>query len=207
MIIGHREDKNKHSSYRRRIKGGYPAIEKKPRGFEDPICKVRRWKGNIINSYQRVRYGFCFRDAWNIEEWFLRIMPYMLQTLRKELHGFPDEMVREISDMEMHENMDRGEACFRKWQETLSEMEHLFFEATEANCSRKNRYNAEIESIIEREERKGNSWWKHSVFNAPEYMDIVDRYKEEEKGLEIYREKCCKEGLVLFSKWLHCLWD
>ena len=40
-----------------------------------PLGWIKRWKEDIICICQRLRYGYCYRDAWAIDQWFLVIIP------------------------------------------------------------------------------------------------------------------------------------
>ena len=54
-----------------------------------PLGWIKRWKEDIICICQRLRYGYCYRDAWAIDQWFLVIIPNMLNDLRINGHGYP----------------------------------------------------------------------------------------------------------------------
>ena len=54
-----------------------------------PLEWIKRWKEDIICICQRLRYGYCYRDAWAIDQWFLVIIPNMLNDLRINGHGYP----------------------------------------------------------------------------------------------------------------------
>ena len=51
-------------------KTGKTCIEKKYKGFEKPVDKIKRWKRNIRFIFQRVMYGYCDSDVWSIDYWF-----------------------------------------------------------------------------------------------------------------------------------------
>ena len=63
-------------------KTGKTCIEKKYKGFEKPVDKIKRWKRNIRFIFQRVKYGYCDSDVWSIDYWFLMVMPGMLKQLK-----------------------------------------------------------------------------------------------------------------------------
>lgn len=46
----------------------------------------RNWK----MARQRARRGWCDRDWWNMDYWFLEVVPDMLRALAENCHGFPD---------------------------------------------------------------------------------------------------------------------
>ena len=46
------------------------------------------WRG-IIESYRRIRYGWCHSDVWNFDSWFLNVVPEMLEYLSQHAVGYP----------------------------------------------------------------------------------------------------------------------
>ena len=51
--------------------------------------RISIWKEDIICIYQRLRYGYCYRDTWSIDQWFLTVVPNMIHDLRVNSHGYP----------------------------------------------------------------------------------------------------------------------
>ena len=84
-----------------------------------PLGWIKRWKEDIICICQRLRYGYCYRDAWAIDQWFLVIIPNMLNDLRINGHGYPGSFT------------GTEEENVRKWNRILEHMEFLFREANE----------------------------------------------------------------------------
>ena len=209
------------------IKGGVSALSPKERFIENPYEKAKRWKQNIVFSYQRVRYGFCMNDVWNMNDWFLQIMPYMLHVLREESHGFPSQVINEIPERDSIAPDQRGEICATKWDEILADMEHCFLEANSDTCSRKNPYKDRMraadrefdrkygfwgEKLMTKEEKKRlrkdkSSFPVHTMYEVPRYRKIIAKYNAAEKELNDYSLECCKKGLDQFVKWFYCLND
>lgn len=86
------------------------------------IIKIRKLFRNIKFCHQRIKWGWCEQDAWNMDVWFLNVAPQMLRYLRKTSHGCPCDMTME------------------QWKITLYTMEFLLREADEDMCSMKNEY-------------------------------------------------------------------
>jgi hypothetical protein len=91
------------------------------------MCKIKYFFRDIKYCYQRIRYGWCDRDTWSIDHWFLEVMPPMLQHLRDNKYGHPWDMSEEL------------------WNKTLETMIFLFTEANEDRCSLKNNYGIDVE--------------------------------------------------------------
>lgn len=196
----------------REDKRPYSAIEFRPKGFENPIKTVKRWKANLICAYQRIRYGYCYRDVWSIDWWFLHIVPNMLLDLKETAHGFPSSL--------------EGETGEKQWNAILEEMAFLFQEAREDTCQRKNPYEDAFDQKLkeftekygifgeklkteeEKKREKETGFIRHhSMDELPEYKEISDQYYEEARKLSGYRKECRDKGLKMFQEWFDNLWD
>lgn len=65
---------------------------------------------NIRSSYMRVRYGWCYSDVWDWDQWFMHTVPDMFRHLAKYGCAYPG-----------HPPFDTPE----KWREWLNEMADL----------------------------------------------------------------------------------
>lgn len=152
---------------------------------------------------QRAKRGWSVKDTWNIDYWFLNILPQMLEYLKEHHIGFPVDIQREYVNSHREElnmtyeeycvwpsdkNSDgyklrerTDEACNRLWNEILDRMIFLLKEANEETCSVKNLY--------EEESRENHS-------------EFIGKY-----GADEYRDRCKTEAINLFNKWFWNLWD
>lgn len=206
---------------------GYSCIEERWRGEYNPIKHIKRWGRNIKYCYQRIKYGYCDRDVWSIDWWFLSVVPNMLEDLRETTHGYPSEFLdpgpKELSEEEQ-EKVD--EAGMQKWRDILSEMIFLFREALDDTCTRKNPYEEEHRKAQEEfdkkygifgegllteedkeEEKRTKTHRMYMLSDVPEYKDISDKYHEEWRKIHNYQAECKEKGLNLFNKWFWDLWD
>lgn len=187
--------------------------------------RKRPWKmlglvlRNIKYSFQRVTKGYCDKDLWNIDYWFMNLMPDMLQQFKETKHGFPSclETTEYVGEQEISCNNE----YHAEWDRILDNMIFLFREMNEETCQRKNSYQKEHDNILQvfeekyglfgekLEEGKMNKIGRalHFPSEIPEYKDIEEKYYTEEKALIQYREDCKNEALELFSKWFYSLWD
>ena len=53
-------------------KTGVSCWYKKDFKRENVSDKLHRWRMNIKCIYQRAKYGYCDRDIWSIDYWFLK---------------------------------------------------------------------------------------------------------------------------------------
>ena len=53
---------------------------------------------NIKYSFQRITKGYCDKDLWNIDYWFMNLMPDMLQQFKDTKHGSPSCLEKEYAD-------------------------------------------------------------------------------------------------------------
>ena len=150
----------------------------------NPIQKIKKFFRDLKFCYQRITRGWCESDTWNMDTWFLEVIPPMLNYLRKNTHGHPCE----ISEFE--------------WDNILCNMEYLFKEADENQCGWYNQYKKEFDEISfrDRESFKDN-------LHSPKYRSITRKYLENEKRKSEYMKKCKDEAFELFSKWFYDLWD
>lgn len=172
---------------------------------------------------QRAERGFCDRDLWNIDHWFLTLMPEMLKEYKKKRHGSPGCLGENYTN---EDGTLVNDTCHEEWDKILDKMIFLFRECCEDTCSRKNPYEDEyLKAFAEFEKKYGFFGEKletpkekelnkntgchafHSMSELPEYEEINRKYTEYNRELDEYREKCRIEAMELFTKWLPYLWD
>ena len=176
--------------------------------------RISIWKEDIICIYQRLRYGYCYRDIWSIDQWFLTVVPNMIHDLRVNSHGYPS-----FFEGPEEENI-------RKWDRILGRMEFLFREANEDTCRKKNLYEEEhdlaqeefttkygmfgeklkTEEEIAREKRE-HTHRLYMMSDVPEYVEISGKWLAAEGELREYRDQCLKQGMELMTKYFRNLWD
>lgn len=173
---------------------------------------------NIKYSFQRITKGYCDKDLWNIDYWFMNLMPDMLQQFKDTKHGSLSCLEKEHADE--HGNFCNDE-CHTEWDKILDKMIFLFREMNEDTCRKKNPYQREHEDVGKEFEAKYGIFGEKleeggknkfgRVLHFPgeilEYKDIEEKYYAEEEILRQYREDCKNEALELFSKWFDSLWD
>lgn len=161
----------------------------------------------------RITKGYCEKDLWSIDYWFLEVMPSMLSDFQQDLKGCPGVFVEKYSE----------ENCHKEWEAVLKKMVFLLNEANEQTCKRINPYAEEHrKAFCEFEEKYGlfgeklqtdeessdkNTRRIHFMSEVPEYAEISEQYSAAEKELSTYQDQCKNEALALFSEWFWDLWD
>lgn len=73
-------------------------------------------KDTVRYSCQRIRYGFCDADLWEIDSWFVNIMHAMLQRFKETRVSSPDFENRIITDAEYEQEL------IQNWDDILDRM-------------------------------------------------------------------------------------
>ena len=143
--------------------------------YYDTKLKIRRFFTRGIKGYDK-------SDLWDIDSWFIEIMPRMLREFKAQNNGHPCELTME------------------DWNNILDRMIYCFEEADDVKCSQQNEWEDtfEIDSIMDYND---NSF--HLIAHPQENWE-----KWTERDLEIskYREERLNEGLELFKKYFRELW-
>lgn len=189
-------------------------LRRKPWKIIPLICR------NIGYSWQRITKGYCDKDLWNIDGWFMDLMPDMLEQFKKTKHGSPGILGTEYTN---EDGILCNDECHAEWDKILEQMIFLFREMNEDTCQKKNMYEADHDRVLD------EFWEKYGLFGEglqtpeekndktgsrihfpdelPEYKDIENNYFKEETKLKQYREQCKDQAFELFSKWFYQLWD
>ena len=84
---------------------------------------IKRMKWLRRNKRQRIRQGFCDADVWNMDRWFLAVVPAMLRVLSNDI-AFPDQ---EFGSLE-------------EWQDWLVSLAEAFESCTREAIEDQNQY-------------------------------------------------------------------
>lgn len=80
----------------------------------------------IRYGHQRIHRGFCDMDVWDIDQWFCRVIPPMLDQFRKTTDTIPHSIEERFTDADG--KLDE-EAAVIEWDRTIRKMIWLFREA------------------------------------------------------------------------------
>ena len=174
------------------------------------VLKPFKW---AKHAYQRVRYGFSYRDIWNIDTWFLEIVPNMLEKLAQTTHSYPydskiEEEHKELSHSELEDLM------VSNWKEKLKKMAEYLREANEPQ-KEINQYEDELFEFenkhnvffVNVEAHKEELQEKLNEKEFQEYKELREKWFKRLLEVEEYKRKCLKNGLEMFVENFQDLWD
>ena len=158
------------------------------------ICEFGR---DLRRCHDRIWKGYCDFDTFSISDWFLDLMPTMLQEFKDHQHGYP--VMTDDSDELLYTDEQEEEAQ-QAWNEILDRMIFLLREADDKTCSKKNPYEAEFDRAAEEFTRKYGVMGErleigekrggtasspgsrvYTLLDVEAYRPIAKRYMEEER--------------------------
>lgn len=177
-----------------------------------PFKRFKLFILNIQFAYQWIRYGFCESDVWDINRWFLKVVPAMLDNLRESALDFPGCLLsngKRINGQILIPDQNEIDSAVEKWNAILKQMAFYIREADEDNCSRKNPYENQYHMTNEEFYKKYGKFgekMKTSEEIEKEKQSIEKNYLDEENKIWLYRDTCKNRGLQMFQEWFWDLW-
>ncbi len=184
---------------------------------------IKQFRRDLRCCWQRITKGYCEKDLWSIHDWFLEIVPDMLEEYKKGRTGSPGVLGKNYTN---EKGILVNDTCHEEWDQILDEMIFLFREADEDACTKKNpcekEYSRAFDEFVMKygllgsglrtpeeieKDKERNVFTYHGMHELPEYKEISEQYNAEEKKLEEYREECKNKAFELFSRWFYSLWD
>lgn len=150
--------------------------------LKHPQAVIKHKISDIKCAWQRANKGYCFRDVWDIDHWFLNIVPEMLDEYIKVHNGYPPDTTDE------------------QWVETINKMAKCFRNANKFTTEFVNPYEKEYLSTLTMDFDKGTL-----ECSASEELD--KNYHKAVAEKEIFMQKSLDEGMELFHKYFRSLWD
>lgn len=187
---------------------------------------VRELSRDLHRIHERIWKGYCSYDLYSIFDWFLVIMPSMLEEFRDHLHGYPYSEQSSEHSLSENKNSTDDDEGMKAWKGKLNQLIFLLREADENSCTKKNQHEEEYyatskefedkyglfgEKLLTEEEKKEARRTGCTKLYLPEdvdeYKPISDKFFEEERKLSEYRAECKDKAFVLFSEVFYDLWD
>lgn len=168
--------------------------------------------------------GYCDCDVWEMFSFLQTLIPDMLQTLKDTRTGSPGYLGENYTN---ENGILVNDTCHEEWNCILDKMIFLWREAEKDTCSQKNPFDEahskamdefterfglfgnklQTEKELEENRKRGGGGTIHFMDKLPEYKEISDKYREEEKRLEEYRRKCKDEAIDMLKQYFYDLWD
>ena len=60
-----------------------------------PISSIRQFFRDLKCCLDRIRKGYCVKDLWEIDTWFLGIMPEMLEEFDRRKNSYPNAFFKQ----------------------------------------------------------------------------------------------------------------
>ena len=150
--------------------------------FLHPLKVVKHKMRDIQCAWQRANKGYCYRDVWDIDHWFLEILPEMLDDFVEVHNGYPDGMTDE------------------EWVEIIKRMAKCFRNANEQTTEFVNPYEEEYLSTLSMDIEKG-------TLECSASPELDENYHKTEKEKDLFLKNSLAEGMELFHKYFRSLWD
>ena len=169
----------------------------------------------LKHAYQRVKKGYSYRDLWNIDYWFLKTMPNMLEDFTKDLYGFPASMKEELKKKNPEltdKEIDEKNLDFQYWKDIVNEIAFHFREARdEENENKINQYWERMRELEDKynlfltdEEETKKTMTKEDF---EEWKANNEKWLIRHEEIENYRNEQLKIGMEMFTKYFWGLWD
>ena len=178
-----------------------------------PIVFYKDVRRTIKFAYQRLTRDWDDSVTWNIDYWLCKIMPDILEKLKKDKQGIPNEVFDNPNKTHEDEEWKKAEA---KYDAILDEMIEGFKAAgriinreqpiwDELHKKFEERYSGEEAFSFKSAEKEGFS---ECVFH-PGYKEIKKEMDFWNIQKRQYNEDMKKfhRGMILFHRWFFSLWD
>lgn len=60
-----------------------------------PISSIRQFFSDLKCCLDRIRKGYCVKDLWEIDTWFLSVMPEMLEEFNRRKNSYPQTFLEQ----------------------------------------------------------------------------------------------------------------
>ena len=186
--------------------------------FKKPVKYVKDFFYSVYFAKQRACKGYSDYDLWDIDNWFLTVIPDMLTEFNEKTMATPkciiDDTEKIYKDLPANEISKMAEI---RWKSILDSMSFLFKEALDSKrFSDKEEYNrvwlefalkyGSFETIPDTLVAFNPAFLK-TQFPLYEFKNAFRLYAENFNDEEDYREECKNEAFLLFSKWFFHLWQ
>lgn len=115
----------------------YPVFDFSVYSIKTPIKSIKHFLFDLKCCRDRIRKGYCEKDAWDMDHWFLEVVPGVLDILREHVNSYPSN----LSDKQVLEHGNSScnvqnisldnDGHLAQWKGILKEMADAFRAAEE----------------------------------------------------------------------------
>ena len=113
----------------------YPVFDFSVYSIKTPIKNIKHFLFDLKCCRDRIRKGYCGKDAWDMDLWFLEVVPGVPDLLREHMDSYPssllDEYYQDHSDISHEDDASEDTNGLVHWKNILKEMSDLFRTAGE----------------------------------------------------------------------------
>lgn len=137
---------------------------------------------DIHCAWQRATKGYCYRDIWNIDNWFFELFPVMLEDYKNVHCGHPCSLTSE------------------EWNDIIQQMIDCFKNADEDTSDFINPYEEEYLNTL-------SINWESNTLDCSADEELKYNYYKYCNMKNAYLEENLDKGFSLLNKYIRCLWD
>jgi len=150
---------------------------------------------NARNGWRRMTRGYCGMDKWNFDNWFLEIVPNMLDDLADNACGYPgnDEFpTPESWSTFLHNLANDLRLCTEEAADKMNEYYEDYLHSFESDR-------------LTEEDEDGNL--RVNLRHTPEGEEIAKKYFARCKEIEAEQEAIREEAFARLGRVLPLIWD
>lgn len=147
------------------------------------------WRG-IRDSWMRAKYGFCYSDVWDWDNWFLYTTPQMLRHMADKGSAYPGMPPFETSE---------------KWHDWLHEVADLLESGREDWQDAHNEYHDEYMKQLSGIHWEDDNEYIHCM--TREKTEIDKKYWDRAHELSKQGEDNVRRAMSMMGEHFFCLWD
>ena len=155
-------------------------FDKSDYSFRRPISSIRQFFRDLKCCLDRIRKGYCVKDLWEIDTWFLRVMPEMLEEFDRRKDSYPNAFL---------------DSCVQKHERELPVSREKFLVSGAVD----------FPELYEKLSAEAYDAWGNTLRE----MAALMRKAEELKSPVVWNEHLPyqKKALELFQTYFNDLWD
>lgn len=147
-----------------------------------PLYSIRQLFRDLKCCLDRIRKGYCVKDLWEIDTWFLSIMPEMLEDFNRRKNSYPNAFF---------------EQCVQKHEKELPVSREKFLISGAWD----------FPELYEKIDTEANEAWGHVLKEMADLMRKAQKMKWKSVVVGEEHLPYQKRALELFQTYFDNLWD